>query len=362
MEEFSEKVLSIFKSSPDINKMGFLSSFFKTKEEDFTDSEFVDIDIVRSGAKVAPALRNLTTGAVAIADDVFTGKQVRPPVYALERTVNIYDLMKRQPGESQFREVGDWAGRLVLKVKNSFEIMYDMIKRSIELQASQVLQTGTVSLTDEKGNSLDIALDFKPKATHFPTVTNDWGTTGATPLDDIESVCDAIRNGGHVDATTAIFGRDAWKNFIENEKVLAHFNKENLNIASLDPRLVNKGGKYMGYIDMGAYRLDLFTYNGTYEEFVSGDIKKYLDTNSVILLPEVSDLDFRLVYGLVPPFDMDEPFASIIPNETKVDGAVRFSNRVYRDTKVRSYTSEVTSRPICIPVSIDRFGCIKTKA
>lgn len=57
MPPFIEKVLTYFKSISDLDKMGFLSSFFKTKEEDFTTAELVDIDIVRSGEMVAPALR-----------------------------------------------------------------------------------------------------------------------------------------------------------------------------------------------------------------------------------------------------------------------------------------------------------------
>ena len=42
---FKEKVLKIFESFPKMDKMGFLSSFFKTTEEDYTDAEYVDIDI-----------------------------------------------------------------------------------------------------------------------------------------------------------------------------------------------------------------------------------------------------------------------------------------------------------------------------
>lgn len=362
MPDFFEKVLTFFKSIPNLAKMGFLSSFFTTKEEDFTDSELVDIDTVRSGAKVAPALKSLTTGAVAISNDIFTGKQVRPPKYSLERTINIFDLMKRQPGESQFKEIGDWIARLAIKIRAGFDIMYAMIKRSIELQASQVLQTGTVTLTDESGNPLDLALDFRPKATHFPTVTIDWSdTANADPIADLDALCGEVRKDGFVDITTAIFGRKAWQNFIDNPKVQKYFNKENLNLASLEPRIVNKGGKYMGYIDIGAYRVNLFTYNSMYETFESSTTKPFVDDNNVIVLPDLADLDFRLVYGGVPSIGMQEPFSQIIPPETKVDGAVRFHNRVYRDEKLNSYTGEVTCRPICIPVSIDNFGCLKTK-
>ena len=71
---FKEKVLKLFESFPKMDKMGFLASFFKTSEEDYTDAEYIDIDIVRSGEHVAPVLRDISNGAIAIADDVFTGR------------------------------------------------------------------------------------------------------------------------------------------------------------------------------------------------------------------------------------------------------------------------------------------------
>ncbi|MBQ9239447.1 MAG: major capsid protein [Treponema sp.] len=360
MPPFIEKVLTYFKSIPDLDKMGFLSSFFKTKEEDFTTAELVDIDIVRSGEMVAPALRNLRGGAVAVSDDIFTGKQVRPPVYALERTVNIFELMKRQPGETQFKEIGDWVARLSVKIKSAFDLMYAMIKRSIELQASQVFQTGTVTLTDEKGNALDVVLDFKPKATHFPAVTTAWSNSAADPIADLTALARTIRKDGQRDVANAIFGYRAWQNFIENAKVKAVLDLRRADLAAINPRLVNKGGAYMGYINLGAYRVNLLTYDGTYETFDTKASMDFVEPDNVILTADITDLDFRLVYGGVPDFDMDEPFSQIIPAETKVDDTILFHNRVYRDTKQRAYTSEVTCRPICIPVSIDRFGCLKT--
>ena len=76
---FKEKVLKLFESFPKMDKMGFLASFFKTSEEDYTDAEYIDIDIVRSGEQVAPVLRDISNGAIAIADateDVHAGPRL----------------------------------------------------------------------------------------------------------------------------------------------------------------------------------------------------------------------------------------------------------------------------------------------
>lgn len=355
---FKEKILKLFQNVPKMDKMGFLSSFFKTTEEDYTDAEFIDLDIVRGSEEVAPVIRNLGDGAIAIADDVFTGKSVKPPVYSLERPVNIFDLMKRQPGENEYAAVGDWYGRLVNILKRAFVLMFGMLKRSVELQASQVLQTGTITLTDDQGVAT-YTLDFKPKATHIKTVTTLWSANGADPIADLETLADAIREDGFVDAKTAIFGIKAWEAFIKNDEVKSRVNTNiGLNLGALAPQLMNKGGKYQGFIELGAYRIDLWTYNGRYQEFGTKTPAKFIDDNKVIMLADYEDLDFRCVYGGVPSLGMDAPFSDIVPDSVTYEGGIRFHNRAYKDQKANTYTAETTVRPICIPVSIDRFGCL----
>lgn len=360
MPVFIEKVLKLFRSAPKIERMGFLSSFFRTEEQDFTDAEMVDIDIVRTDEEVAPVLKDYRTGAVAIAEDVFTGKQIKPPIYSLERPVNIFELMKRQPGENAFGEIGSWWARLVLILKAAFLKEYEMLKRAIELQASQILQTGKLTLLDDKGNAAYV-LDYKPKVTHFPTVAAAWGTSGADPLGDIEALADVIRDDGLTDVRHAIFGQNAWNNFIKDNDVRECWKKDALGLGALFPRMVDRGGKYMGYIEIGSYRIDCWVYNGRYKNFHDAATKyPFVDPNKVILLSSEEDLDFRLVYGGIPTMGMDEPFREIIPEIVRIDGAIEYHNRVYKDQKGDVYVGESKIRPICIPVSIDRFGCLTT--
>lgn len=354
---FKEKVLKIFESFPKMDKMGFLSSFFKTTEEDYTDAEYVDIDIIRSGEQVAPVLRDLSNGAIAISDDVFTGKQVKPPVYKLARPVNIFDLLKRQPGENEYEAIGTWFGRLVTILKRAFQLMYGMLGRAVELQASQVLQTGKLKLTDDAGNDA-YELDFNAKATHIATVRTKWDQAGADPLGDLETLADAIRDDGLVDAKIAIFGAKAWNAFIQNTDVQNAVKKDGLGLGNLNPRIVNKGGKYMGYIELGAYRLDLMVYNGRYTAFNDSTVTPFVNDKKVIVLADPEDLDFRCVYGGVPSLGMIEPFASVIPEKVTYQGGMKIHNKVYNNDDKDTTVAQATVRPVCIPVSIDRFGCL----
>jgi hypothetical protein len=130
MPDFFIKILSLFNSQPDINRMRFLTSFFKVGPESFTDADEVELDIIRNGEEIAPVVMNLSTGAVAIVEDAFTNKKVPFPVYALESPVGIDQLMTRQPGEDAYQDKLDWYGRLARILVRRFSQMTAMIRRS----------------------------------------------------------------------------------------------------------------------------------------------------------------------------------------------------------------------------------------
>ncbi|MDR2509246.1 MAG: major capsid protein [Spirochaetaceae bacterium] len=362
MIEIFTKIVEMFEQQPDITKMGFLSTFFKTTPDSFTDSEWVEYDIVRSGAEVAPVVRNLSTGAVTIVEDEFTNKRMPFPVYSLDAPAQLASLMQRMPGESAYQTGRvNWMGRLAQKLVSLFAKMSRMIRYSIELQASQVLQTGTLTLTDEDGNPT-YELDFKPKATHFPTVTISWGDTGSDPLADIRALMSEIRKDGYADVKTLVFGETAWEKFYENSWVQENLKRDNLGMGALDPHLVDKGAGYMGYIFVGAYRLDLYVYDAFYTPWGTNEKRNYLDPAKVLFLPSLTQLDFRRFFGGIPAGKVDPVFDPLFGNKIPISNEYDFKARVYFDEKRDTYFGEIKSRPFMCPVSIDRYGCLTTVA
>jgi hypothetical protein len=343
--------------------MGFLSSFFKVNSESFTDAKTIEIDLVRSGEEVAPAVRNLSTGAVTIVEDAFNTAEVPFPVYALDRPVNIDQLMERQPNESAYvTEKADWLGRLAKILVRGFAKMAGMIKRSIELQASQILQTGTIDLTDENGKVVYV-LDLKPKVSHFPTVTTSWGDEDDDPVGDITALADVIRADGLVDVKNLVMDDKSLENFLKNERVQRDLKQDGLRLGALNPRLVGKGAKYYGYIHVGSNLFDIWVYSATYNPFGSKESKKFLKENTVLFLPDYDDLDFRRIFGGIPTIRPDTTFDQLFgASKVTIEGEYDFRPRVYWDEKGETYIGEIKSRPLCLPVSIDRFGCLKTKA
>ena len=351
-------IIAMFNQEPDIKKMGFLSTFFKTPPDGFTDVEFLEYDILRSGMEVAPVVRNLSTGAITIVEDTFTNKHVPFPVIALDTPVNIAKLMDRQPGESAYKDAKvNWLGRLSQILVRQFTRMTRMVRYNIELQAAQVLQKGTLTLTDENGIST-YELDFKPKATHFPEAVISWDNDAADILSDIEALSDVIHADGYCDVTTLIFGRKAWTGAYRNNEFREAVKKDNLGMGDLDPRLTDKGGKFMGYIHIGAYRYNLYLYNAIYTPWGQTTPIPYVDPNKVIFLPDVDELDFRRIFGGIPRVKVDAVFDPIFGGKIPIGNEYDFRARVYFDEPKETYVGEVKSRPATIPVSIDRYGCL----
>jgi hypothetical protein len=351
-------IIAMFNQEPDIKKMGFLSSFFKTPPDGFTDAENMEYDIVRSGMEAAPVVRNLSTGAVTIVEDTFTNKEIPFPVYALDSPVNIASLMKRLPGEKAYIDQRvNWQGLLARVLVRAFAKMTRMIRISIEVQAAQVLQKGTLTLTDENGHPT-YDLDFKPKASHFPEAAVSWDDPDADILKDIENLSDVVQADGYTEITMLIFGKAAWRAAYKNSEFREAVKKDNLGMGDLNPQLKGKGAKFMGYIHIGAYRYDLYLYNSIYTPWGETTPVNFVDPDKVIFLPDPEDLDFRRIFGGIPNIKVDAVFDPILGGKIPIENEYDFRGRVYFDEPKDTYVGEIKSRPASIPVSIDRYGCL----
>ena len=357
------KVIALFQSQPDITKMGFLSSFFHVTPDSFTDSEYADLDEIYEGEEIAPAVTDLSTSAVSLVEEKFVNKQIPFPVYAMKSPAQIAALMNRQPGETAYvTQKVNWLAKLANILVRKFGRMTNMIRRSMELQAAQVFQTGDIILTDENGNPA-FKLGLQPSMSHFPTVLNDWADVdNADPMADIDAFSDTIRDDGLVDVENLIFGKDAWINFIKNKWVQENLKKEGLATGELSPALRDKGGKYMGYVDYAANRYYFWTYNAQYNPFKSASKLKYLDPNNVIFLPNPADFDARRLFGGIPTVKANTTFDQLFgADKVQIGGEYDIRPRVYWSDDNEAYIAEIKSRPLMLPISVKRYGCLKTK-
>lgn len=367
MPDFLKKVLRMFTDGRRNVERGFFASFFRTTDEDYTNAEYVEIDVERTTNTVAPTLRDARTGAVIVKSDSWKEKKFRPPYIGLKEPIDLMSLLQRQPGESDDAErVGTWFGRLASKIVRALSKFHRMIALQVELQAAQIMQTGKVTLTDDK-DGVSYTLDFGADPTHFPTVTTSWGEAGATPIADVAALADVVAADGMTNPSMLILGDNAYKNLLADETFQTYVRKDGLGLGSLHPGLRDRGGVYHGTAAFGSHTLEIWTFGGAYKTLGSSTPKRFLDADAAIVTARPEDLDFRTVYGGIPTLGMKEPFAQVVP-ETVTFGAsgegtgfIRVQNRVYEDESADTVTAEAKCRPLSIPVSIDRYGCLTTK-
>ena len=362
MPDMLQHIAEMYNQQPDMKRMGFLTSLFKVTPESFLDTSKLGMDMVYGGNKMAPVVRDLSTGAVVITIDKFGNMEVPFPVYSLETPVNIDRLMDRMPGENAFiTQRVNWAGRMVKLIKEGTSNHIRMIKNSIEYQAAKVLTTGKCILTDEDGNEIN-ELDYEVPAEYFPTVTKSWSDPTSKPIDDLNALDDVIRPNAKCDMKNYVVGKYAWRHFLANEQVHKNLDKSILNTMEIAPQMRDKGAAYLGSLNLdGKIRL-FWGYDATYDQWIGGETDYFLDPNKVIALPSYENADFRRYFGGIPNIALNPAFEPLFGHKITVEGEFDFKIRVWLDNNAETWKGRTRSRPLLVPASRMRFGCLTTVA
>jgi len=236
------------------------------------------------------------------------------------------------------------------------QVLKDKIARAKEIQRWQVLTTGIVTM--KNGDNID----FKRKAASIKQLTSTatWDNPStANPFTDSQTACTFLRQEGRSTGTIidAVFGSNAWTNFINNTNVqnLAKFYNQIQRVDIQMPRYDEVSGLvYQGRIGVGDYMIDMWTYPAYYDN--SDDTHTtYLDTDTVVYLSR----DFKGVHAHAG-----------VPAITEVPGiqgqfvspfAGEYYVRDYVDQVRKAWNFEVSSAPVPVPVSVDRIYTLKTR-
>jgi hypothetical protein len=331
---------------------------FSSPPQNFHETESVEIDIVRSEEDVSIVVTDLSVGYRNNSADIYTNKELTPPIHKEAITINANTGLQRVAGDDPFADTTIQA-RLTTRIMQGIPKPERKIRRAIELQASQVLQTGTVDLKDAAGVSL-YTVDYKPKATHFPTAGTLWSDAAADPIADLQSLCSINRADGLSKSNKAIFGEDAWAEFIRNSKVQALLDNRRMTMGGIAPDSRGEGATFMGFIEVGDCRLEMWTYDGRYKDPQTGTSTPFMDADKVIVMDSNARMDatFGAIPRIVPPDSRVLPF--LPPRISNANGGVDMFVNAWVDAQGENLFVGVSSRPLMIPTAIDSFGCLST--
>lgn len=337
--------------------LGFLSSQFKVPRKGIHSQEKVEIDIKRSGRKIAVALHDLSTGARMNAKDIFSNKEFAPAILKEATVIDAFQLMGRSFGQLPY-ESNDFRGKLLEKAMDTGIEMSNKIARTCELQASQILTTGKITLKDEAGKDVYV-LDFKPKTSHFPTASVSWDNANADPVGDILSLCREVKKNGKQSPDMMELGEDAYEYLIKNDEVKARLDNRRLEGSGIKTlEKMDNGAEYRGILEVGSYKLHIYTYSEVYEDPETEELVNYLPTDKVIIRSSRGRLD--ATFGIIPKIGGRDPRLPSGLFERVKSGPDMIDIQIWAQIKGNSdgVEIEVGTRPLLIPVAIDTFGCL----
>lgn len=326
-----------------------LQAFFPVKT---TTSKYVSIEVMRMGKKMAVDVQRCTDPNRNIFSRS-TEKIFMPPYFheAFDFTAcQSYDLSFGRgiaPDEMNAKDLMVDALMELNEIKNK-------IKRSIQKQYADVLQTGIVTL--KNGDNID----YKRKAASLEVITgatSKWSdTVNSNPAVDLQRGAEFLRSVGRSSgaAINAIFGSAALANFLANSKMQASADFRRIDrISIVMPEFDNVTGmSFNGQFAAGDFIINIWTFNESYEDATGADVP-FIDPNTVILLP--NDFKGLTVFAGLPMVFGDQFSGQYIAN-------VEAEFLVYDviDQVKRAWQIIVDSAPLVIPVTVDKIWTIKT--
>ena len=340
----------------------FFTGMFQTPMINMHTSQEVEIDIVRADEDISVVVTDISSGYRYNSDDLYTNKRFRPPIHREAAPINAFDLLNRRPGEDPF-QTPNFQASATVKAFNVARKIENKIRRSIELQASQVMQTGMATLTDMDGTAL-YQINYSPKSTHFPTTSNAWDASNGDPFSDIDSLAEVIRNDGLSDPDMLIMGSRAFEAFIQNTEVRDRLDNRRIEMGRIVPmERMGMGGTFRGTVEIGNYMYEIWTYGGRYKmpESPRGKVQ-YMDPSKCIVKVSDGRMDgtFGAIPRIVPPESRVLPF---IPDRiSDTQGGMDMFMNAWVTPDGEQLIVGCGSRPLMIPTAIDTYGCIETSA
>lgn len=358
MSDLTTKVMLEAYEQEGSNTM-FLSGMFQAPRRNFHNSEEVEIDIIRSEEDISIAIQDLSTGARLNSEDIYTNKGFKPPIHKEAGPINAHTLIKRMPGQDPFQAVDFQANAISRGVALGRKLQRKIL-RAIEQQSSQVMTTGTVTLVDSAGNSI-YTIDYKPKATHFPTAGTIWSNAASTKLADIESLANVIRGDGLSDPDMLIMGEGSYELFIQDADVLARMDNRRVAGNGIVPmERMGNGGIFRGVIEIGNYRYDIWTYGGRYKDPQTGVSTKYIPDDKVIVRSSTGRMD--ATFGGIPRIGDGDPRvpSALLSRVSVPDQMLDLQMNGWITPDGETMMVQAGTRPLMIPTAIDTYGCLDT--
>lgn len=261
-----------------------VQTFFPTVKTFLT--EYVDMEYRKGGRKMAPFVVPGSKGV----NMVRSGSKIRtykPPIMKPKRTIEVNDVMRRGFGEDIYSTRTPAERAQEMRAQDMAELI-DMNTRRQEWMGAQLLINGGFECRGYADDGKTVVVDtvtFDEFTNKITLSGNDvWSNASAKIYDNLGDVSQTIRRASGMIPTVAICSNDVVKDIINNEQLYKYMlvpSRDNLALLSLQPKLERPELLRVGYIQ--ALNLEIYAYDGIYEDDETGDIAPYIPEGHIII-------------------------------------------------------------------------------
>lgn len=232
-----------------------------------SDTESLDIDIVKGGRKMAPFVSPIAEGRI-IPGTGFTTQTLKPGYIKPKKVTTAQDLLNRLPGQIVYSGNQTVEDRAQIKLGQDLAELMDTIDRREEWMAASALDLGTITMKI-KSETADktVIVDFQMSATHKVTLAgNDlWDNALSTPLAKLASLAQVARKDSGLSPDVLVLGTDAANAFIGNANVLKYLDLRAVDMGEIKPAELPAGVTYVGRLRYPGLFVDVYCYDEWFE-------------------------------------------------------------------------------------------------
>lgn len=322
--------------------------YFPTGAGDMFPTEEVLVEYKdATGNKLAPVVLP-RKGNISVAREGYKTEKLTPPLVAPSRPLTIDDLNKKGFGEDLFsdRTPAERQAEILVQDLADFD---EMITNREEFIAAQcIFNNGYIlkQYADKYGTGEFEAFELKfyedaNSAIYTPSA--DWAkdTDIAKILGDLFLMTRMLTTKGN-NASEVIVGSDVADVLMSNTSLKAAMDLNRYNIGEVAPVALPQGAARLGRLNVRGRMLDLITYDGTYKDEESGELKSYVPEKQICVTAPGAG---RGLYGCVTQMEQaDGNWHSYMGKRVP---------RYWADKDGRELT--VSSRPLFVPRTKDAF-------
>lgn len=290
-------------------------------EVSVSQQEEIFFDVLQGKPRLAPFVSPLVEGQI-VQNLGYTTKSFAPAYIKDKRVLENGKAFRRRAGQPIAGPINR-AAQQQLDLADMLDDQVAMVNRRLEWMASEVLRTGSVTVTGEKYPTQVVNFGRDAALSVTLLTTARWNDSAPVPLDDLETWATLMRTKSGSPVVDVIMAEDVWTVFRKNADVKALLGDNRQSPSTrldLGPMQPATPGTAQFHGTVGTF--NIFTYADTYVDS-AGATQKYIPDNYLLMVG--TRLEGVRHFGAIRDEDAGFQAVDMFPKSwTQPDPSVRF--------------------------------------